>query len=646
MFDPARRWSETDAKQIGERMSAKIARRGPDDASTWRSPSGECMLAFRRLAILDLSESGRQPMQSSCRRWTIAFNGEIYNYLQIKAEIEQSGKYSNGFRGHSDTEVLLAALSIWGVDATLEKIEGMFAFALWDGDQKRLILARDRFGEKPLYYAWSNQTLLFGSEIHALAAYPGANFTVDEDALHAYFRLGYYPTPLTVYKEVKKVTPGHYVEVQEGDSENEQPYWRLSDFVSHAVANPYEGTRAEAVSQLDQLLSDSVRLRMVSDVPLGAFLSGGLDSSLIVATMQRQSRRPIQTFCIGFTEDTYNEAPFARKVAAHLGCDHQEWIISAKEAQSVIPTLGQVYDEPLADASQIPTLLVSALARKKVTVALSGDAGDELFAGYDRYRWANKLQPVIASAPKQIQKALGKALQVIPGTVWEKTYAPLKAMLPAEYQWNNAGEKIDKLASVLSSQDFDAVYQVLVSQWATPADILVRGHEPDPSRRMRDVPNQVDSLVGKMMYFDLARYLPDDVLTKVDRASMHHGLEVRVPLLDRKIVSLLWSLPMEWKLHQGQTKVLARELLKQHFPEAFFQRPKRGFSLPVDIWLRTGLKDWAETLLSEKALNQSGLLNTQTIRKIWQEHAAGLQNHQHKLWSVLQFQTWWDARKN
>lgn len=584
-------------------------------------------------------------MQSPCRRWTLVFNGEIYNYQDLKQEVEASGKYAHAFRGHSDTEVLLAAFSIWGVVPTLEKAEGMFAFALWDADRKRLCLARDRFGEKPLYYAWSNGTLLFGSEIHALKGYPGATFSVDESSLHSYFRYGYFPTPHTVYKEVRKLTPGYLLEVQESETFDEQPFWKIADHISAARGNPFRGTREDAVDSLDDLLSDAVRLRMISDVPLGAFLSGGIDSSLVVATMQRQSAKPIETFSIGFTEEAYNEAPFAEKVAKHLGTNHEQWIISPREAQEVIPTLGDVYDEPLADASQIPTLLVSTMARKKVTVALSGDAGDELFAGYDRYRWAQSVQKIAGSSPKVVQKAIGKVLGALPNASLEQAFSGLRKYLPADFHFNNPTDKLEKLARVLSSENIDEIYKIVASQWPNPGEVVSAGTERGPSARATAIPHALNDLLSRMMYFDTVTYLCDDVLTKVDRASMNRALEVRVPLLDRKILSLLWSLPPEWKLSDGQTKVLVRGLLKRHFPEKFFDRPKKGFSLPVDVWLKTGLRDWAETLLAETALADSRLFNVSAIRRTWQEHLAGTRNHQHKLWSVLQFQTWWFAQK-
>jgi len=644
-YDPGRRWSETEMLQISERMSQRIAHRGPDDASTWRSANGDCMLSFRRLAILDLSEAGRQPMHSPDRRWSIVFNGEIYNYQALKQEVESSGKYPFSFRGHSDTEVLLAAIHVWGIQEALKRTNGMLALAAWDAKRKSLFLARDRFGEKPLYYTLRNGTAIFGSEIKALQGYPGIQFEVDESSLHSYFRFGYFPTPYTVYKEVRKLTPGCYLELRDGKAPQETPYWDPGQQILHARMRPYLGSLLKAVEELDSLLSESVRLRMVADVPLGAFLSGGIDSSLIVAEMQRQSRRPVQTFCIGFEEESYNESPYAKKVAQHLGTDHTDWILKVDEAQKLVPSLGDIYDEPLADASQIPTLLVSRLARKKVTVALSGDAGDELFGGYDRYRWADSVQRTVGQSPEWIRRSLGTLLGRVPQPLVENTYNKIQEMLPEDYRWNNPGEKIQKLAAVLSTNEADEIHRALVSQWGNPHELISQGTERAPENRVKAIPAELRDLVSRMMYLDLVTYLTDDVLVKVDRASMYCGLEVRVPFLDPKVVHFLWSLPPEWKLSQGKTKVIVRELLMRHFPEAFFNRPKKGFSLPVDIWLRTGLREWAESLLSDSALAASGQLRIPVVQRYWKEHLSGRQNHQHKLWSVLQFQNWWFAQK-
>ncbi len=627
-------------------MSQRIAHRGPDDADTWRDSNGECMLTFRRLAILDLSETGRQPMQSPDHRWTITFNGEIYNYAEIKLAVESSGKYPHPFRGHSDTEVLLAAICIWGVEEAIQKANGMFAFAAWDSENRKLFLSRDRFGEKPLYYANWKGAWIFGSEIKALQGYPGTQFRIDESALQSYFRFGYFSAPHTIFREVTKLTPGYYLELADGQSVVEKPYWSVEKRLLHARENAFKGTLEEAETHFEKLLKDSVQKRMISDVPLGAFLSGGMDSSLVVAMMQKQSSKPIQTFSIGFTEQAYNEAPYAKKVSEHLGTDHTEWVISPKEAQEIVPQLGDIYDEPLSDPSQVPTLLVSALARKKVTVALSGDAGDELFGGYDRYRWADSVQNTLGRSPKFVQQSLGKLIGLLPTGVWETAYQKLQTYLPPEFRWNNPTEKLNKLALVLSSGKADEIYRALVSQWPQPEMLVSKGQEYPSGVRAGSIPPKINDLVSRMMYFDLTTYLADDVLQKVDRASMSKGLEVRVPLLDPQIVEFAWSLPVNWKLHRGQTKILLRKVLKHHFPENFFRRPKKGFSLPVDVWLRTGLRDWAESILSEEALRESGYLNIPLVRKYWKEHLSGNQNHQYKLWSVLQFQTWFSANKS
>ncbi len=637
--DGVNAFPNSEREAIAMKMGEALAHRGPDDFLVWQEPKAGVAFSFRRLAILDLSTNGRQPMDSSRGRYTLELNGEIYNYLELKKELETSGKFSSAFRGHSDTEVLLAGFEVWGIEATLKKANGMFALAVWDRETQQLLLARDRMGEKPLYYGVVDGKFLFASELKALFATPGFRGTLDYEALALLFRYGYIPTPYSVFREIKKLTPGRWLRIDRQFQIKEGEFWSLAQAAAHGLSNPFAGTMRDAEATFETLLSDSIQKRRLSDVPLGAFLSGGIDSSLIVALMQKQSTSPVKTFTIGFEEAEYDESTYAAAVAAHLRTDHHAQKLNARETLDLIPTLSQVFDEPLGDASQIPTHLVSRCARQSVTVALSGDGGDELFAGYPRYAWGEKVSDFTSLIPAPLRSLMGQGLDAIPSRFWKTALDTTKELFPSITTGNNPEEKIRKLSELIKETNPREVYRTLVTQWPSPRDVIGKT-EVWPGGRAAEIPPQAKHLIDQMMYWDQATYLCDDVLTKVDRASMAVGLEVRVPLLDHRVVELAWSFPKEWKLHGGVTKYLMRQVLDKHVPRALIERPKKGFSLPVEHWLRGELKDWAEDLLREDRLEGEALLSAAVVRKAWCDHRDGLANHQHALWTVLMFQSW------
>ncbi len=639
-FDPKRHFSRDSYGPLLKGMGDAIAHRGPDDASAWSDAETGVGFSFRRLAILDLSETGRQPMRSVSGRYTLMLNGEIYNYRELKKELEATGSSTHPFRGTSDTEVLLAGIEVWGLATTLEKTNGMFAIALWDQERRELCLARDRMGEKPLYYGIVNGTFLFGSELKALFAVPGFKGTLDKEALHQFFRTGYIPGPLSIFEEVRKLTPGTWLRVREDlVTALETEFWSVADAARAGLENPFSGTIGEGEQRLESLLSDSVAKRMISDVPLGAFLSGGVDSSLVVALMQKHASAPVKTYTIGFQESDYDESSYAAAVAKHLGTDHVEHKLSAQETFDLIPQLATWYDEPLADASQLPTYLVSRLARKSVTVALSGDGGDELFAGYPRYVWGEKIGEISGLIPGPLRQLFGQGMDFLPPGIFEKGLAYAKEIFPMATVGNNAAEKARKLVELIKDNDAASVYRTLTSQWADTAALLGGEAGRPLVGRAADLPATAKTLLDKMMYWDQTTYLCDDVLAKVDRASMAVGLEARVPLLDHRVVELAWSFPKEWKLELGTTKAILRRMLYRHVPKELLERPKQGFSLPIDHWLKKELRPWAEELLGERRLLDSGVLDAEPVRALWKSHLEG-SNHQQALWSVLIFQQW------
>ncbi|PCI29374.1 MAG: asparagine synthase (glutamine-hydrolyzing) [SAR324 cluster bacterium] len=626
-----------DERSLLGRMVDAIVHRGPDQQGIWYSETDKIGLAHRRLSIIDLSNQGAQPMFSADGRYRIAYNGEIYNFEEIREEINAHDSKIQ-WRGCSDTEVLLTAIQIWGLEGSVAKFAGMFAFALWDDLEKRLHLVRDRLGEKPLYYGWVKETLLFGSELSALQTHPAWIGEIDRDSLTLFLRYSYVPTPYSIYKGIKKLTPGTILTLSSsGDKEAiPVPFWDLQSVAMHGIKNPNPQTASELVKDLDLRLRRTIKRQMISDVPLGAFLSGGIDSSTIVALMQDQCDRPVKTFTIGFNEKGYDEALFAKKIASHLGTDHTELYVTPSEAQGVIHQLPATFAEPFADSSQIPMLLVSALAKQKVTVSLSGDGGDELFCGYNRYIWGNNIWNGIKHVPRGIRSLCAAGITSIPPGVWTN----LANRLPLLKSRSGFGEKIHKLAALLDAKDHDTLCHRLLSLWFDPASVVLNGREPT----VRYISNQKDcgiiDTTLKMMFIDMLNYMPDDILVKVDRSAMAVSLETRVPFLDHELVEFAWSIPLHWKKKDGVGKWILREVLYQYVPRKMIERPKQGFAVPIDQWLRGPLKEWAEELLSENRLIRDGFFNPTPIRKAWKEHLIGSRNRHYFLWNTLMFQSW------
>jgi len=630
-----------DTQAIVGGMAQQIIHRGPDDVGVWNDDEVGVALAHRRLSILDLSPAGHQPMVSPSGRYVIVFNGEIYNHLELREALSGCN-----WRGHSDTETLLAAFECWGVEATLKKSVGMFAIALWDRESRTLTLARDRLGEKPLYYGWQNGVLLFGSELKALRAHPAFQGEINRDALTLFLRHNYVPAPYSIYRGINKLPPGTYLQVNAdavlATSSGIHPvsYWSARVGAEIGQANQFRGSDNEAREALEAVLGQSIKGQMLADVPLGAFLSGGVDSSSVVALMQAQSGRPVKTFTIGFNEEGYNEAEHAHAVARHLGTEHTELYVKPEEAQAVIPLLPTLYDEPFADSSQIPTYLVSRLARQHVTVSLSGDGGDELFGGYNRYFWAQNIWRRLGWLPQPVRAALAGVLTTLPPASWNAAFKRFDRLLPARLRYANPGDKLHKLADILAVRNPEEIYWGLVSHWKQPAQIVKGGIEPatvlTDASQWADVPD----LTHRMMYLDTVSYLPDDILTKVDRAAMGVSLETRVPLLDHRVLEFAWTLPLSMKLRDGQSKWLLRQVLYRHVPKELIERPKMGFGIPLDIWLRGPLKNWAEELLNPSRLETGGYFRASPIREKWDEHLSGRRNWSYYLWDVLMFEAW------
>ena len=620
-------------ERLASRMAARLESRGPDDAGTWASPAAGIALGHRRLAIIDLSAAGHQPMVSASGRSVIAYNGEVYNFADIRRELEAENRR---FRGGSDTEVVLEACEAWGVERAVSKFIGMFAFAFWDVHDRRLTLVRDRLGIKPLYWGRSGGVLFFGSQPKAFCDHPAWRPVVDRGALAAYLRHACVPAPHSIFQGIEKLEPGSMVEIDTEGRESRRRYWDLRSLARDGVRDRTAPDDGAAVEALDVLLHDAVKRRIIADVPLGVFLSGGIDSSTVLALMQAQSERPVKSFTIGFAAAGYDEAEDAKRVAAHLGADHTELHVTEEHALAVLPGLASWYDEPFADSSQIPTYLVSEMTRRDVTVALSGDGGDEVFAGYNRHVSAPALWRRVGTWPRPLRAALASLLRALPPSAWDR----LVRVVPRTVRLPQGGDKAHKLAAVLSAPDQDALYRRLVSQWDNP-DILVRGgREPrgilwDPTIR-RDFTDFTD----RMQFLDTVTYLPDDILAKVDRASMAVGLEARVPLLDHRVVEFAWRLPPAMKVRGGQGKWLLRQVLRRYVPERLTDRPKMGFGVPIDRWLRGPLRDWAESLLAEKRLREGGYFDPAPIRGAWAEHLSGHRNRQHQLWAVLMFESW------
>lgn len=628
---------------IAKGMADRIRHRGPDDFGVWCDTDTGFAVAHRRLSILDLSPAGHQPMLSASGRWVLAFNGEIYNHFQLRQQLAADGQ-TPAWRGHSDTETLLACIEAWGLEATLKHSTGMFALALWDCSAKTLFLARDRMGEKPLYYGWQGNTFLFGSELKALRAHPAFNADIDRGALVLLLRHNYIPAPYSIWQGIQKLPAGTWLNINPAAKDTEPvPYWSLAAVAEQGMANPFQGSEAEAITALEKHLGNAVRGQMMADVPLGALLSGGIDSSLVTALMQANSAKPIRTFTIGFAEQEFNEAIHAREVAKHLGTDHTELYVSANDALALVPQLPDMYDEPFADSSQLPTHLVMKLAKQHVTVALSGDAGDELFGGYKRYFLAPQAWQKIGWLPPVLRHMLGKGLTALPVEVINRLTGPISRHAGIA----KAGDKAHKLGLRLASvNSLDDLYVSLVTEWPHAERLVIGGSIPVNLLDSRTHWPKLHHDVARMMALDSLTYLPDDILVKVDRAAMAASLETRAPFLDLDVIGFAWSLPMPMKLGNGKGKLPLRQLLDRYVPRELIDRPKMGFGIPLDDWLRGPLRDWAEALLAEDRLKQEGYLNPAPIRAAWLQHLRCEASFGYRLWSVLMFQAWLENLRN
>jgi asparagine synthase (glutamine-hydrolysing) len=626
------------------RMGETLSHRGPDDAGTWADAPAGIALAHRRLSILDVSPAGHQPMLSMSGRYVIVFNGEIYNFHELKKDLEGSSKAPLRFRGHSDTEVLLACFDSWTVERTLSRVNGMFAFALWDRQERTLYLGRDRLGEKPLYYGWMGDVFVFGSELKALRAHPAFVAEINRDSLALFLRHNCIPAPHSIYRGVQKLLPGTFLAVDGSKLSDPAPvpFWSLRQIAESGMADPFRGSEREALEQLDMLLRDAVRIRMVSDVPLGAFLSGGVDSSLVTSLMQAESTQRIKTFSIGFDDKQYDETEDAARVAQYLGTEHTGLHVTPREAMAVIPRLPAIYDEPFADSSQIPTFLLSQMARRHVTVGLSGDGGDEVFCGYTRHVSSQQVWRFTRAVPKPFRRTLAAALSSVPPEGWNSLFKILDPFLPTSMSHRLPGQKMHKLSLLMKLENLESVYLALASQWSDPAAVVIGGQEPPAPVTAPGSQANLQQFIERMVFLDTVACLPDDILTKVDRASMAVSLEARIPLLDHRVVEFAWRLPMSMKLRGQRGKWILRELLHRYVPRQLVERPKAGFSIPLDRWLCGPLRNWAESLLAERRIREDGFFKVQPVREKWSEHLSGKRAWQHQLWGVLMFQAWLD----
>ena len=636
ILDPARSQRASDLVTAVDAMSAVLRHRGPDAEGTWVDADAGIALGHRRLSILDISDAGAQPMLSSSGRYVLNYNGEIYNAPALAAMLSAAGRR---FRGHSDTEVLVEAIDEWGLEPALSAVNGMFAFALWDRRHRRLQLVRDRLGEKPLFYGWLGSQFAFGSELKALRAHPDFSAEIDRDALTLFLRFSCVPAPWSIFRGIQKLPPASILTVDPAHSPRiaaPVPYWSAIDAFEHDDASASVNAK-DAEDRLEELLRDATTMRMRSDVPFGAFLSGGIDSSTIVALMQAGSSKPVHTFTIANTVATYDEADRARAVARHLGTHHHELLVTPTDALAVIPRLSEIYDEPFSDTSQVPTVLLAELARREVTVALSGDGGDEVFGGYDRYRWVPRTSHRLRRIPIGARRAAGRALLAVPPRVWDRLARPL----PRRLRPRTPSTKLAKFAAIAPLSSPEAMYRRLVSHWDEPTAVVIDGREP-PFTADAGWPD-VPGLENQMMALDTVTYLPDDILVKLDRATMAVGLEARVPILDHRVVEFAAALPADAKIKGDRGKLILRRVLARHLPERIFDVPKSGFGVPLGDWLRGPLRPWAEDLLAPARLHREGYLRPEPIRAIWEEHLSRRRDHEYDLWDVLMFQEWLEA---
>ena len=643
-----------EAPSIARAMTDAVAHRGPDDAGVWIDREAEIALAYRRLAVIDPSPAGRQPMQSASGRSVIVFNGEIYNHLDLRRRIEARRPDALSWKGHSDTETLLASIECWGLEEALQAATGMFAFAFWDREERTLCLARDRMGEKPLYYGWQNGVFLFGSELKALAAHPAFEGDVDRDALTLLLRHGYISSPWSIYEGVRKLPAGTYLEVPAGASterragELPEPrrYWSLRDVVAAGLEQPFEGAPEDAVDVLHDLLLRTVRGQMAADVPLGAFLSGGIDSSTVVALMQAQSMRPVRTFAIGFDESEYNEAEHAKGVARHLGTEHTELYVSAQDALDVIPRLPELFDEPFADSSQIPTFLVAGMARRHVTVALSGDGGDELFGGYGHYVSTPRRWRRMSAVPRPLRRFIAGAITAAQAhgadTLPDRVLGALQVD-PTRHRLQAKARTLALLANCRTQQEF---HRLSHSCWRHPAAVVHGASEPETALNQPACwPDELE-LAARLMAVDSLSYLPDDILVKVDRAAMGVSLETRAPFLDHRVMEFVWRLPLSVKIRDAWSKWVLRQVLYKYVPSRLVERPKAGFAIPLASWLRGPLRDWAEALLDAGRLRAEGFFDPRLVRRKWHEFLSSHKQCEAHIWNVLMFQAWLDRFKH
>lgn len=632
-WSPGGQESKDVMRRTVTRMAERLRARGPDDEGVWVDAGAGFALGHRRLSVIDVSPSGHQPMESANSKFVISYNGELYNADELRQDLAQSGCR---FRGHSDTEILLEACAAWGIDTALKRASGMFALALWNTDERVLYLARDRVGIKPLYWGWQGGTLFFGSQMKAFAPHPHWRPVVDRDSVASFARFGYVPSPHAIFKGMSKLEPGQLLRINSDRAVDYSRYWSIEEIAADAQRTQIDISDDEARDTLEQVLSDSVKRHMISDVPTGAFLSGGIDSSTVAALMQRESVEPIKTFSIGFADDAFDEAVHAKAIAKHIGSDHTEMYVSPEDAIAAIPDIPNMYDEPFADSSQIPTYLVSRLARKSVTVALSGDGGDELFGGYNRYMWGERLHRGLMWIPAPMRRGLSGVVGGIPPSIWDRLFGTV----PAAHRPVQAGGKMQKLAGLLALRGRSDLYRHLVSQWREPEKLVLSGTERPSPMDDDALSARIPDFLTWMQLMDMRGYLPDDILTKVDRASMAVSLEARVPLLDPAVVEFAWSLPRNLKIRNGDSKWLLRQVLHGLVPRTLVDRPKMGFGIPVGDWMKTELRDWAENLLDAERIDEDGVFEAAPIRRMWDDHLAGNQDWQYPLWVILMFQAW------